>query len=243
MIQPVKAIGYARVSTEGQAESGLGLEAQRDDIAAEVERRGWELLEVVEDAGESGGNGDRPGLRGALERIADGEADALVVAKLDRLSRSAVHTGQLLDWFKDAGATFVAPDLGVDTSTASGMLVANVLASVAQWERDAIGERTAAALKAKKARGELPGRPATGPRVRKRIERQRQRGWTMQKIADKLNADEIPTARGGAEWRPSSVGTALGYRQRSRRRPAELPALDGRQRPSTDHTRPLTAGP
>ena len=161
---PVKAIGYTRVSTEGQAESGLGLEAQREAIEADVKRRGWELVAVVEDAGEGGGDVDRPGLRKALERIADGEAEALVVAKLDRLSRSAVHTGQLLDWFKEAGATFVAMDLGVDTSTASGMLVANVLASVAQWERDAIGERTAAALRAKKARGEPIGRPAIGPK-------------------------------------------------------------------------------
>lgn len=229
MIQSVKAIGYARVSTEGQAESGLGLEAQREAIEADCKRRGWELVGVIEDAGESGGDGDRPGLRAALERIADGEADALVVAKLDRLSRSAVHTGQLLDWFKEADATFVALDLGVDTSTASGMLVANVLASVAQWEGAAIGERTKAALAAKKARGEKLGRPAVEPRVRRRIERQRRRGWTYQRIADKLNADEVPTARGGAEWRPSSVATGLGYRQKPRRHRAELPTL-GRRR-------------
>jgi len=62
------------------------------------------------------------------------------------------------------------------------------------------------------------------------VDRQRQRGWTLERIADKLNRDQVPTARGGSEWRPSSVSSALGYRQRSRRRPAELPALDGRQR-------------
>ena len=225
----MKAIGYTRVSTEGQAESGLGLEAQREAIEADVKRRGWQLVEVVEDAGEGGGDVDRPGLRKALERIADSEADALVVAKLDRLSRSAVHTGQLLDWFKEAGATFVAMDLGVDTSTASGRMVANVLASVAEWERDAIGERTAAALRAKKAKGETISRPAVEPKVRRRIERQRQRGWTMQRIADRLNRDGVATARGGSEWRPSSVATGLGYRQKPRRHRAELPTL-GRRR-------------
>ena len=68
------------------------------------------------------------------------------------------------------------------------------------------------------------------PKVRKRIERQRKRGWTLQRIADKLNRHGVPTTRGGAEWRASSVATALGYKPKRRRRPAELPALDGRRR-------------
>jgi len=232
----MKAIGYARVSTEGQAESGLGLDAQRDAIAAEVKRRGWELLDVIEDAGASGSDGDRPGLRRAFGLIADGSASALIVAKLDRLSRSVIDSAQILEWLDEADATFVAPDLGVDTSTAGGRLVANVLASVAEWERHTIGERTAAALRAKAARGEGGGRPKVEPKVRQRIERQRKRGWTYQRIADKLNAGGIPTARGGAEWRPSSVASALGYRAKSRRRSAELPALGGRQRRHRDHS-------
>jgi DNA invertase Pin-like site-specific DNA recombinase len=206
----------------------LGLEAQRDAITAEVKRRGWELVDVIEDAGESGGDAQRPGLRQALELIVDGEVEALVVAKLDRLSRSIVHTGQLLDWFKDAKATFVALDLGVDTSTAGGELVANVLASVAQWEAKATGERTKAALAVKRARGESIGPPVVAVKVQQRIKRQRRRGWSQQRIADALNADGVPTSRGGSEWRPSSVGTALGYRRSSRPRPAGLPTLTRR---------------
>jgi len=222
------AIGYLRASTEDQ---GLGLEAQRATVTAEIKRRGWDLVEVIEDADESGRDTKRPGLRRALELIAAGEVEALVVAKMDRLSRSSMHTGQLLDWFMDAGATFVAPDLGVDTSTASGSLVAGVLAEVAQWERKAIAERTSAALQAKKAKGEAISGPTVKPEVRRRIERQRRFGWTYQRIASALNADGIKTARGGKEWRPSNVGSVLGRRptRRRRRLPAELPSLDGRR--------------
>jgi DNA invertase Pin-like site-specific DNA recombinase len=225
-----KAVGYVRASTAGQAASGLGIDAQRDAITAEVERRGWQLLDLIVDAGESGGSLDRPGLREALDLIADGSASVLVVAKLDRLSRSVIDSARILEWIEEADANLVALDLGVDTSTAGGRLVANVLASVAEWERHTISDRTRAALTAKRARGEAISRPTVEPKIRRRIDRQRQRGWTLERIADKLNRDQVPTARGGSEWRPSSVSSALGYRQRSRRRPAELPALDGRQR-------------
>ena len=110
------------------------------------------------------------------------------------------------------------------TARSSPLASARITAS-----RKATKKRTKDALAAKKARGELPGRPAIGPKVRSRIERQRRRGWTYQRIADGLNHDGIPTARGGAEWRPSSVATGLGYRQKPRRHRAELPTL-GRRR-------------
>lgn len=220
-----KAIGYLRVSTDEQATSGLGLEAQREAITAEVKRREWLLLGLIADAGESGGALDRPGLREVLERIADGSASVLVVAKLDRLSRSVIDSARILEWIAEANANLVALDLGVDTSKPAGQLVANVMSAVAQWERATISERTRAALAAKRAKGEAISRPTVPPKVRRRIDRQRQRGWTLQRIADKLNTDEIPTARGGSEWRPSSVSSALGYRQRGRRQRTELPDL------------------
>lgn len=132
----MNVIGYTRVSTAEQARNGYGLDAQEAAIRDEAERRGWPLLRVIRDEGVSGESLDRPGIREALERIAAGEAGGLVAAKLDRLSRSLVDFGTLLDWFTDAGATLVALDLGLDTSTPGGRLVANVFASVAEWERD-----------------------------------------------------------------------------------------------------------
>lgn len=95
-------LGYARVSTAEQAGDGYGLDAQEAAIREECERRGWALLEVVREEGASAKSLDRPALRHALERIAAGEASGLIAAKLDRLSRSVVDFGVLLEWFEEA---------------------------------------------------------------------------------------------------------------------------------------------
>lgn len=222
----MRMIGYIRVSTAEQASSGLGLEAQEKDIRAECERRDWQLLELVRDEGQSAKTLDRPGLRLALERIAAGEAEGLIVSKLDRLSRSVIDFGLLLEWFTELEATLVALDLNVDTSTPGGRLVANVFAVVAEWERDVIAARTRAGLQALRARGKPTGRPAVAdmPELTTRIRAMRDEGMTLQAIADTLNHEGVPTMRGGKAWRPSSVESAAGYRRRRpRRRPATLP--------------------
>src|SRR5262245_34629612 len=89
-MQVERVIGYVRVSTEEQSRSGAGIEAQRAAILAECRRRGWELVQTIEDRGYSARDLRRPGIQGALETLERGKASALVVAKLDRLSRS-VH--------------------------------------------------------------------------------------------------------------------------------------------------------
>ena len=86
----MRVLGYVRVSTEEQKSSGTGLQAQRRAIIAECERRGWHLVEVIEDAGFSAKDMKRPGVQEALRVLQDGKATALVVAKLDRLSRSMI---------------------------------------------------------------------------------------------------------------------------------------------------------
>jgi DNA invertase Pin-like site-specific DNA recombinase len=221
-------LGYSRVSTAEQAANGHGLDAQAAAIRDECRRRGWRLLELIRDEGVSGRDTDRPGLRHALKRIAEGEASGLVVSKLDRLSRSVVDFGQVLEWLDRAGASLVALDLGVDTSTPSGRLVANVLASVAEWERGMAAQRTRDGLAAVRAKGRQISRPAVADqgRLAARIRRMRRRGMTQQAIADKLNGEGVPTLRGGVRWRPSSVAAAAGYRRpRPRRKPADLPEL------------------
>jgi len=230
-------LGYIRVSSAEQVASGAGLAAQEAAIGEECERRGWTLLEVVRDEGESGKSLDRPGLTRALDRIARGDAAALVAAKLDRLSRSVVDFGTLLDWFSDAEATLLALDLGIDTSTPGGRLVANVFASVAEWERDTIAARTREGLAARRAAGKPISRPAVAdrPELRERIAAMRAKEHTLQAIADTFNADGIATLRGAAEWRPSSIQAAAGYRRRPRRRRTELPPV--RRRPRADGVR------
>ena len=212
------AHGYCRVSTDQQADSGLGMEAQVASIVAACEARGWQLVDVERDNGRSGTTTDRPGLRRILERIEPGEV--LIVAKLDRLSRSVQDAAQLMDRAASKGWHVVALDVGVDTSTATGRLVANVLAAVSQWEADAISERTSAALQALRAQGVTLGNPNRIPDdVVQRMKRWRSRGWSFPKIANRLNEMEVPTAQGGAQWHAGTVRAILERtRQRASRR-------------------------
>jgi DNA invertase Pin-like site-specific DNA recombinase len=147
------AIGYLRVSTDGQAESGAGMAAQRATIVTECQHRGLPLLEMAEDAGLSAKTLDRPALAGALARLEAGEAAVLVVAKLDRLARSVADFANLVRLAERQGWAVLACDLGVDMTTPTGGLLANVTASVAEWERKIIGTRTREALAARKAAG------------------------------------------------------------------------------------------
>ncbi len=229
---PLRLIGYTRVSTAGQARSGLGAAAQRTRITEAVAHDGYELVEMIADDGEHGTSLQRPGLRRALEAIAAGEADGIIAAKLDRLARSLPDFGDLLAWFADAQATLIVLDPSMDTSTASGRLVVSVFAAVAAWEAEVIAERTRDALGAKRGKGEQIGRAAVidDPKLAKRIRAMRAKGMTMRAIADKLTADGVPTVRGGARWHVSAVQSVLGYRRRPRRRNANLPDPRPRRR-------------
>jgi site-specific DNA recombinase len=218
----VKAIGYVRVSTDEQAREGVSLAAQEAKLRAYAELYDLELVDVVIDAGVSAKTLDRPGLGEALARIDAGEAEGLVIAKLDRLTRSVGDWNTLIDgWFGKRAALLSVGDQ-IDTRTAAGRLVLNVLVSVAQWEREAIGERTAAALAHKKAQGEHVGAPAYGFRVEGAglaqvadeleavcvMQELRAAGATLQAIADELNTRGIATKRGG-RWYPTTVKNIL----------------------------------
>lgn len=203
----MRVIGYLRVSTVNQEH---GLDAQRASIEGEAKRRGWEV-EWIEDAGKSGKDIDRPGITAALAMLKAREADALVVAKLDRLSRSLADFARLLEVAAKQGWSVVALDLGIDTTTPTGKLVANVMAAVAQWERETIGLRTKEALAAAKAKGVHVGRPqGQDPAVVRRIRRHRKAGMTYRAIADRLNASAVPLPGGGAKWHPNGVRNAEG---------------------------------
>ena len=214
-------IDYIRVSTAEQAESGAGLDAQRAAILAEAKRRGWHLVEGVEDAGVSGKSLKRPGMTAALDALRRHRADALVVAKLDRLSRSLLDLAGLMEAATRERWALVALDVAVDTTTPSGKAMANMMGVFAQLERDLIAQRTKDALRVRKAQGVRLGRDRVIPaEVGERIRAQRSRGATLQSIADGLNADGVTTARGGKRWWPSPIGAVLrqepGYREERR---------------------------
>jgi DNA invertase Pin-like site-specific DNA recombinase len=206
----MRAIGYVRVSTEEQVVSGAGLAAQRAVVEAEVRRREWQVAQVFEDAGYSAKNLKRPGIQTALELLDAGEADALVVAKLDRLSRSMLDFTSLMAQAQRKGWALVALDCAVDTSTPAGEAMANMLATFAQFERRLIGQRTKEALAMKRAQGVRLGRPRSIPAgVADRICSERAEGATCSAIAAGLNDEGVPTPRGGRIWRPSSLESVL----------------------------------
>lgn len=204
---PLTVVGYGRVSTAEQSDSGLGLAAQRSAITAECKHRGWHLLVVHEDAGVSGKSvKKRPGLLAALDAVESGVAGGIVVAKLDRLSRSLADFANLMSRAQSKGWNLVALDLGVDLTTPAGEFMANVMASAAQWERRIIGQRTKEALGELRAQGITLGRPRALPEsVVERILASRNAGDGWSAIARTLNADGVPTAHGGTEWRASTV--------------------------------------
>lgn len=214
-LEPRNVIAYLRVSTEEQARSGLGMEAQRARIEEEADRRGWNLTWACDD-GYTASNLNRPALTSALAALRAGDAAGLVVAKLDRLSRSLLDFAGLMETARLEGWAIVALDLGVDMSTPAGEMLSSVLASFAQYERRLISQRTTDALAALRAQGAVLGRPrVVSASTAERIGRWRAAGCTWQAIADALNADGVSTAHGGERWYPSTARQVLSSYERS----------------------------
>jgi DNA invertase Pin-like site-specific DNA recombinase len=212
-------IGYVTTSTDEWSEAD---EASAAAIEATCERSDWGLFEIVQDR-QNGKTLDRPGLRYALEQIACGRARGLVVSDLQRLSRSPDDLGALMAWFRDADARLVALDLDLDTTSPVGREVARTLMALGNAEQGRV--QTA---RNQGADPPVHGRPALKdrPELMERIVAMRSANMTLWQIADQLNAEGIPTLRGGTQWRPSSIQAALGYK-----RPGpqdRLPALDNR---------------
>ena len=218
----MRVVGLTRVSAESQAREGVSLEAQAHKIRLYAELHDLDLVGIEEDVGVSGKSLDRPGLRRVLAALASGEADGVVVAKLDRLTRSVADLDRLLtEFFGDRArrpvALFSVAE-NVDTRSASGRLAIHLLTVVSQWEREAIGERTRDALAHKRAQGEVYGPVPFGfEEVRGRlvevreeseavsgIRRLRAEGWGFRKIASHLAARGVPTKRGG-KWAANTV--------------------------------------
>ena len=205
------AIGYVRISTEDQAANGAGMDAQRTAITAAAAARGLTITAWYEDAGVSGKVDPerREGLSAALAALSAGPDSVLLVGKLDRLVRSVFYLSGLVERAKREGWTVAAADGSVDITTDQGVAMAQVSGVFAEPERKMIGARTREALAEKKAAGVRLGRPSELSEVVVRrivAERQAGRGWSA--IARALNADGVPTARGGS-WFPFSVQKAF----------------------------------
>jgi DNA invertase Pin-like site-specific DNA recombinase len=187
----LKVIGYIRVSTAEQGDSGLGLEGQRKAIENACRSRGWTLVRIEQDIGSGKTTVGRPGLARALDDCRRRRVDGLIVARLDRMSRSVGDAASILEESARRQFAIIALDFGLDTSTAAGELVANVLMSVARWERRVIAERISAAMRVKTAEGWRPPqhrhkRPMTA-RHRRRIADLHASGQSIRAIARNLD--------------------------------------------------------
>ena len=211
-VSPMNVFAYARVSTTEQHDEGAGLPAQIRQLEAEAERRGWTLTGdvVTEDTGVSAKSMHNRRMLAAVLEDLDNHGGVLMVTKLDRLTRSVVDFAAILERSRRKGWQLVIMDINVDTATPGGELVATMLASVSQWERRIIAERTRAGMAERKAQGVHCGRTRSLPEsVVARIVAAKATGASLAGIARELNADAIPTAHGGARWHASTVRAVL----------------------------------
>jgi len=216
-----RAIGYVCVPNGSNGE----LSEQSAALERASSERELALASIVHDV-EAESSDHRPALAWALEQLAAQKAEVLIVPRLRDLSSNVTNLAPLLRWFDSERRTLIALDLKLDTSTEAGRLAAVAIVGVGGWEHDRISERTRRGLEAVRSRGGTQGRTAVAdiPELQERIATMRERGMTLQAIADVLNEEGVPTLRGGAMWRPSSVQRATGYRRPSAQsRGIELP--------------------
>jgi len=190
----MKAIGYARTSTQKQ---DLGLDVQEKRLKVEAEFRGIEMEIVQEKISGTVSPLMRPGLSQILAALREGTYDTLIVAKLDRVARSMGDIAILLESAKKEGWNFIALDLGVDTSTPEGTLVVGIMASIAQWERARIQERTREALGQAKAQGKRLGRPRVhNEKAIQRATELREAGFSLAKVSEQMFDEGFASSKG-----------------------------------------------
>ena len=229
----MRVILYARVSTADQSDHGISLDAQQAKLGAYASLYDLTVVETIVDAGESAKSLNRPGLRRALDLLKAGKADGLAVVKLDRLTRSVADWQVLIDGFfgEKAGKQLFSVADSIDTRTAAGRLVLNVLLSVAQWERETTGERTREALRHKINSGERCGKlrfgydlapdgktlmpnPAEQEAVALMLDL-RAAGCTLREIAAALTQHGVRTKEGGDSWAHTAVSRILSRQRKA----------------------------
>ena len=221
-----RIIGYVRVSTTEQADKGVSIEAQSEKLRAYAKLFDLDLVDIVVDAGQSAKSLDRPGLQRVLASLKSKQADGILVVKLDRLTRSVGDLDALIQsYFSErAGKLLISVSDHIDTRSAAGRLVLNVLASVGQWERESCGERTRDALKHKKNQRQRVGavpfgfalasdgkslvEDASEQEALQIVRELRAQGLSLRKMVDELNNQGVPTAQ-GAKWHLATVQRAL----------------------------------
>ncbi len=220
MTEQRKAIAYTRVSTDEKAVFELSPEAQRIKVTTHADRSGLTIVKVLTDEDESASTLNRPAMSELLTHIDSGRIDAVIISKLDRLTRRIKDFKSLLQRMRKAkradggqGVDLISSAESLDTGSDTGQVVIDVVDSMSQWDREVIGERTSAVLQERKAQGRTTGNPPFGyavgeggvlienereQTILKRVAQLREQGKTWQIVADTLTAEGVRTRRGTA---------------------------------------------
>jgi DNA invertase Pin-like site-specific DNA recombinase len=166
----MRLVGYVRVSSLAQKDSGASIEAQTEKVRAMAVVKGFPLMEIISDAGESAKDLERPGMQRLLAMVTAKQIDGIVVAKLDRVTRSVKDLNRLIETFRAKSVALISVEEALDMTTATGRMMVNLIGLFSQWEREIIGERTSAALQQIKRSGCPAGPPPYGYRAQFRPE-------------------------------------------------------------------------
>jgi DNA invertase Pin-like site-specific DNA recombinase len=207
-----RLIAYLRVGPKEPVGERPELDDQLAAINAACDDAGWELVGVERET-RSGRQRRRLGLRGALAACRAGQADGIIVARLDRLTYNIGHLAELVSDAGRDGFAIVSLAPAVDLDSEQGAMLGAVLSEAASWSPRSIVRR-AEVLARSKAEDAIvarrPGRPTSTPvELAERIRAMRERGLTLQAICDTLNREGVPTPRGGVMWRPTSLRSIL----------------------------------
>ena len=218
MTEQRKAIAYIRVSASEQAISELSLEAQHREVIAQAERSGLVIVGVLTDNDESASTLNRPAMSELIMQIDNGRIDAVIISKLDRLTRRIKDFKSLLQRMRKAkragggqGVHLISSAESLDTGSDTGRIVIKIMDSVSQWDREVIGERTSAILQDLKAQGKSTGNPNYGFEVGedgKLIENEQEQA-VLQRVAE-LRAQRKSWARVASALTDSGVRTRRG---------------------------------
>ena len=221
----MKAIGYIRVSTEDQAKEGVSLDNQRAKIQAYAALKNLDLVDVIEDAGISAKNLNRPGVQEVLRQAKAGLVDAVIVFKLDRMFRSTIDALETTKHFDKWGIGFHSINENLDTKSAMGRSFFTLIAAIAEMERQIVSERTKTALQHKKANGEKTGgdvpfgyQAENGNLIEDRREQRiiqliaqlKAEGHSLRAIAHELRNRGYKSKTGKDTWNPKTVAAILG---------------------------------
>jgi site-specific DNA recombinase len=222
----MKAVGYARVSTEEQASEGVSLDNQKAKIRTYADLKDFELIGIIEDAGISAKNLNRPGAQEVLKMARKKKVEAVIVYKLDRMFRSTIDALETTKMFDRWGVAFHSIHETIDTQSAMGRFFFTLTAALAEMERGIIGERTKAALRHKRANGQKTGggipfgyfldtdgqtllEDGEEQKVIWLIKRLRRREHSLRSICRELETQGYLTKTGKSNWNPKTIRAIL----------------------------------